>query len=499
MPKRIFRSEKGSITLFVLLAILFFLIVIFSLFISSSNKDRIQISELDKIKKGYEESISNIDEIYNETLDSQSDNIPPTTTAPTATSTTTTIKVTSKQIDNESGIKLIEYSIYKNNVWSPWQTSNTFTDLVNNTNYEIRTRATDNAGNISISNTTTIKTSKTIAMISNLEYASLAEAIVAASTSETVTIKMVSDTTENVTFPSGKTIILNLNGKTITGKTTNSGILTINGNGIMQNTNTNTIINNNNLTIQNGTIKGTDSIVISNMGSLIMTGGNALGYSKNTTVYTIKNNSNMDFRGGKISLEQGGGTAMMNSINSKSFKMSNGTITSTEYGLVILGGTAYTTGGTVTSSTRYNTLLVRDYGKGEFISTRFINRGSGNAVSNETGKANNVTIRSRESNYGVSGTINGVIICTTNVSKGQPYEKVTINFGNQYMYFPTWTSKNGQDDIIWMKSQNSSGTHTITIYKSDHNNEGGTYYTHIYKSNSSWTVENLIGDITLTF
>ena len=50
MQKKILKSEKGSITLFVILAILFFLIVVFSVFMSSSNKNRIQASELDKIK-----------------------------------------------------------------------------------------------------------------------------------------------------------------------------------------------------------------------------------------------------------------------------------------------------------------------------------------------------------------------------------------------------------------------------------------------------------------
>ena len=54
MQKKILKNEKGSITVFVLLAILFFLIVVFSVFMSSSNKNRIQISELDKIKQEYE-------------------------------------------------------------------------------------------------------------------------------------------------------------------------------------------------------------------------------------------------------------------------------------------------------------------------------------------------------------------------------------------------------------------------------------------------------------
>ena len=64
MQKKVFKSEKGSITLFVLLAILFFLIVIFSVFINSSNKNRIQLAELDKIKQEYDKTLEGIDKIY---------------------------------------------------------------------------------------------------------------------------------------------------------------------------------------------------------------------------------------------------------------------------------------------------------------------------------------------------------------------------------------------------------------------------------------------------
>ncbi len=68
MQKKILKRENGSITLFVLLAILFFLIVIFSLFMKSSNKNVIQSSEIDNIKEEYQESVNNIDQIYDDTL-----------------------------------------------------------------------------------------------------------------------------------------------------------------------------------------------------------------------------------------------------------------------------------------------------------------------------------------------------------------------------------------------------------------------------------------------
>ena len=232
-----------------------------------------------------------------------------------------------------------------------------------------------------------------------------------------------------------------------------------------------------------------------------MTGGNVLGYGKTGEVWTIQNGSDIDFRGGKISLQEGKGSAIINDSISSSFKMSNGTISSTQFGLVVSEGTAHTTGGTVTTSTNLNNaLLVRNSGKGEFISTKFINNGSGNAVSNETGVANNLIIRSQDYNYGISGSVNGTVIATTNIGPGQSSEEITVyNAGTQYLLFPTWTVANGQDDIDWMSSENSTRTHVVTIYKSRHNNESGSYAVHIYEANSALTATKLIGNITLTF
>ena len=68
MVKTFFSKETGAITLFVLLAMLFFLFVIFSIFMYNNNKSLSQTSEIDKIKEEYEQSVNNIDQIYNETL-----------------------------------------------------------------------------------------------------------------------------------------------------------------------------------------------------------------------------------------------------------------------------------------------------------------------------------------------------------------------------------------------------------------------------------------------
>lgn len=68
MLKNLLSKENGAITLFVLLALLFFMIVILSLFLSSSNKNLSQASEIDKIQEEYAESVNHIDQIYDETV-----------------------------------------------------------------------------------------------------------------------------------------------------------------------------------------------------------------------------------------------------------------------------------------------------------------------------------------------------------------------------------------------------------------------------------------------
>lgn len=64
---------------------------------------------------------------------------------------------------------------------------------------------------------------------------------------------------------------------------------------------------------------------------------------------------------------------------------------------------------------------------------------------------------------------------------------VTDASGVDRVQFPTWTEKNDQDDLLsgWEVSPKASGTRdgntfTFRVKTSDHNNESGTYYTHIY-------------------
>ena len=69
MKNKIYKKEKGSITLFVLISLLFFLIVGMSLYISISNKSVAQTAEILKIQSQYEVTEEEMEEMYIKTLE----------------------------------------------------------------------------------------------------------------------------------------------------------------------------------------------------------------------------------------------------------------------------------------------------------------------------------------------------------------------------------------------------------------------------------------------
>ena len=53
--------------------------------------------------------------------------------------------------------------------------------------------------------------------------------------------------------------------------------------------------------------------------------------------------------------------------------------------------------------------------------------------------------------------------------------------GLKEVLVPTWSNKNGQDDLIWHKAvRQSDGSYRATIKTSDHKNEDGKYNVHVY-------------------
>ena len=60
------KSEKGSITLFVLVAMMLMCFVVIGIYMNATNENANQMEELEKIKAEYEQEYKSIDEIYND-------------------------------------------------------------------------------------------------------------------------------------------------------------------------------------------------------------------------------------------------------------------------------------------------------------------------------------------------------------------------------------------------------------------------------------------------
>ena len=75
MKNKILKTEKGSITLFVLISILFFLITAIGIYININNKNISQSSEISKIKSEYKVNKEQMNEIYEETIANQNKKI----------------------------------------------------------------------------------------------------------------------------------------------------------------------------------------------------------------------------------------------------------------------------------------------------------------------------------------------------------------------------------------------------------------------------------------
>lgn len=71
MKIRNVKKEKGSITLYVLVSMIFFVILLMGIYIRSSNKIQKQQADEKKIQTEY--TLENVDDIYNETVDKKAD------------------------------------------------------------------------------------------------------------------------------------------------------------------------------------------------------------------------------------------------------------------------------------------------------------------------------------------------------------------------------------------------------------------------------------------
>ena len=68
LGKKLVKNETGSITLFVLIAIIFFLIILAYQHVSLKNKQMAEEKELAKIQKNYQIDDEEMDKIYEENM-----------------------------------------------------------------------------------------------------------------------------------------------------------------------------------------------------------------------------------------------------------------------------------------------------------------------------------------------------------------------------------------------------------------------------------------------
>ena len=115
-----------------------------------------------------------------------------------------------------------------------------------------------------------------------------------------------------------------------------------------------------------------------------------------------------------------------------------------------------------------------------------------------------------------NGKLVGVTGTKTNVSVAKPQGKITIAnnnpdtgtfdvivsgvsspYGVREVKLPTWSSVNGQDDIIWYTATKQvNGTYKVTVKASDHKYSTGLYYVHLYYVQNNGTLIGVGGTST---
>ena len=182
-----------------------------------------------------------------------------------------------------------------------------------------------------------------VAAIGTTAYYSLETAIAAAKTGETVTL--LKDVTENVTVPTGMTLTLNLNGKTLNGGTvanspalTNNGTLTVTGNGTIKREDTGTeayyvVDNQGTLTFKNGTVTNASGSTTAHAGATLIRNGEVTSGA----LLSIEDGT---FSQPSFNVIKGGGNSEVN--------ISGGTISCGQKYAVLTYGNLTITGGSVT-------------------------------------------------------------------------------------------------------------------------------------------------------
>lgn len=372
------------------------------------------------------------------------------------------------------------------------------TGLSDGKTYNVYVVGYDVAGNSVQSSTITVTKPIYVAQIGSTKYETLAEAIskVESNQSSDTTITMLNNTSESVTITKGKSIILNLNGKTITGNMKNQGKLTISGSGTLTATGGVTLTNELDLYIKGATITATGTltsdrraIMNTYMGDIYMSSG-TVTTSLNTRV--VENNGKFYLSGGTINLDNtGNGSAFYNTQGFLKITDS-GKVTSKSHAVAVDGGFLLSNGGTISSSSNtYPGILIRNLGLASCTSTTITNSAGGTAIKNERGSGWVAIFRSRGTNYQITGKIAGYVIATTNTGPGQNSEKVTIyNPGTTSVRYNSWHGDEDSSlsnlDVVNQTFTGTTSSITGTVNKPAHD---GKYFTDLYGSGYLGTVE----------
>lgn len=271
-----------------------------------------------------------------------------------------------------------------------------------------------------ISETCKINVVNAKAKIDETYFDTLASAVASVpKTNEEKTITLLENTTERIDIASGQKIIYN------GGKYT----LTYSGGA-----GTATIINNGTLTVKSGTIMSNE--------------------------YPIWNNSKLIIQGGTIY------SRSINSIvNWGSINISGGYI----YNSMCNDYTIWQRGGTINL---YGGKLQAGYSEVIYASDGIVNLSGSDVRMVNTKSGMPVSL--------AGGTVVGGVIKNLTSSQCELYF-YTNNSNTSSVKFPTWTSYNGQDDIIWGEgSHQGNNVYKYVVYSSSHNNEKDGYITHVY-------------------
>ena len=286
-------------------------------------------------------------------------------------------------------------------------------------------------------------------------YTNLTDAIADASTTSTTMITLLDNIKEDVTNTDVALYdtVINLNQRTLDGFFYNSNA-------------------NSNVTLKNGTIENNtpSTIAIKNVGTMTILSGN---YINNQDGHCIVNLGTMTIEDGSFQIAYAGstGTTIYNE-SSSTLTVNGGTLETTSWGIVNHGATVNINSMRIHSSSRYD--LLNRAGGTTTLKNSVLNGSS--VILNEEGTVVALVTQ-------LNGSISGVVYGFGWNSDGSAEWQV---YGKSDGACATWTSNNGQDDLKWVTMSSFTGTYNTylycRVYKSDHNNESGTYITHIYNA-----------------